>query len=290
MARTTAQVKGDALEDAVRILEMVILGVDPNAIDSPITIERKKIITVQGVRHEIDIYITINNGRGYTSTFIFECKNWKNKVDKNEIIVFARKVGDIRATKGFFIARRFTSDAISQAERDEVELLTADDVIEMLPPFLDDFHILGNKVLPHETSAKLNVTTYDPKQVGHMPGYNAESFVKHKGEDMLLGKLVERLHQETIDEYMRHEPTATFDEEKRRYETTKTVFFSMGEVFVEGLECQSIELHVVWETNVIRPPIVSIFDIKTRGRVITVETDKSPLGGSMRISFISPVV
>jgi len=30
MARTTNQVKGDALEDAVRMVEMVILGADPN--------------------------------------------------------------------------------------------------------------------------------------------------------------------------------------------------------------------------------------------------------------------
>ncbi len=287
MARTTAQVKGDALEDAVRILEMVILGVDPNAIDSPITIERKKIIIVQGVKHEIDIYITINNGKGYTSTFIFECKNWQAKIDPKEIMAFAQKVRDVRASKGFFIAKRFTKYAIAQARRDGIELLTADDVIDTLPPFLDDFHILGNTILTHETSAKLAVTTYDPKQVGQVPGYNAESFVKYKGEDMLLGKLVDRLLREAVDEYMKHEPTATFSEEKRRYETTKTVYFSEGELFVEGLECQSIELHVVWETKVVRPTIVSLFDIKTRGRVITVGTDKSPLGGNIQISFIS---
>jgi restriction endonuclease len=152
MARTTAQVKGDALEDAVRILEMVILGVDPNAIDSPITIERKKIIFVQGVKHEIDIYITINNGKGYTSTFIFECKNWQAKIDPKEIMAFALKVRDVRASKGFFIAKRFTKYAIAQAKRDGIELLTADDVIDTLPPFLDDFHILGNTILTHETS------------------------------------------------------------------------------------------------------------------------------------------
>lgn len=35
MARTTAQVKGDALEDAVRMIETVILGAYPNAVDSP---------------------------------------------------------------------------------------------------------------------------------------------------------------------------------------------------------------------------------------------------------------
>src|SRR5215470_1031252 len=147
MARTTAQVKGDALEDAVYMIERAILGADPDAVDSPIKIERKKIIKVQGVRHEIAIYITINNGKGYLSTFIFECKNWKNKVDKDEIIVFARKVAVVRATKGFFIARRFTSDAIAQAERDGIELLTADDVVDALPPFLENFQVPGYSVI-----------------------------------------------------------------------------------------------------------------------------------------------
>lgn len=287
MALATPQELGNALEEAVRMIEMVILGVDPNAIDSPITIERKKIVVVEGVRHEIDIYITINNGRGYTSRFIFECKNWQDKVDKNEIIIFARKIQDVRAQKGYFVARRFTRDAIAQAERDGIELLTADDVIEVLPPFLDNFHILGNQVITPETSAKFYLITDDPNRQGYLPGYNAESFVKYKGEDMLLGKLLEKLHGQIVDEYMKHEPTATFDEEKRRYETSKFTSFSEGELYIEGLECQGIEHRVVWVSQVVRPTIVSKFDIKTRGRVITVGTDKSPLGGSIQISFIA---
>jgi hypothetical protein len=55
MTRTINQIKGDELEDAVRLIEMVILGADPNAMDSPITIECKKILTFEGVKHEIDI-------------------------------------------------------------------------------------------------------------------------------------------------------------------------------------------------------------------------------------------
>jgi hypothetical protein len=287
MARTINQIKGDQLEEAVRLIEMVILSADPNAVDSPIKIECKKIVTVEGVKHEIDVYITINNGKGYTSTFIFECKNWQDKVDKNEIIVFARKVADVRATKGFFVARRFTSDAISQADRDGIELVTADNVIDTLPPFLDEFHILGNKVIDHETSAKFNVKVYDPQMVGFNPGLNFESFAKYKGEGQLLGKVVEKLQQQIVDEHMKHERTETFDEEKRRFETSQVVVFADEELIIEGLECQSVELRVIWESQVVRPPIISQFDIKTRGRVITLETDKSPLGGSIRISFIS---
>ena len=99
MARTINQIKGDELEDAVRLIEIVILGADPNAMDSPITIDCKKILTFEGVKHEIDIYITINNGKGYTSTFIFECKNWQDKINPKEIIAFAQKVKDVNAQR-----------------------------------------------------------------------------------------------------------------------------------------------------------------------------------------------
>jgi hypothetical protein len=285
MALTTPQVKGNALEDAVRLIEGMILDTSPAAKNAVVTIERKKIVVVQGVKHEIDIYITIDNGRGYTSRFIFECKNWEDKVDKDEIIVFSRKVQDVRAQKGYFVARRFTKYAKAQAERDGIELLTADDVIDVLPPFLDTFHILGNNIL--NSAVKLTVISSDSEKIGFLPGYNSESFVRYGSEDLLLGKLIEKLQHEIVNEYTKHLPTGTFNEEKRRYEKTKTIGYQPGELFVEGLECQTLEIRVTWESQVIHPPIISKFDIKTRGRVITVGTDKHPLGGSMQISFIS---
>jgi len=287
MARTTNQVKGDALEDAVRMVEMVILGADPSAIDSPIKIERKKIIIVQGVRHEIDIYITITNGKGYISTFIFETKNWQAKIDKDEIIVFAQKVRDVRASQGYFIAKRFTRYAIAQAKRDGIELLTADDVIDVLPPFLNDFCIRGNNIISPETTINVNVVAPGPEKQGYLPGYNIESFVRYKEEGLLLGKLVERLQHQIINDYMNQLPQSASKSEKQRYKTIKSMRFSPGELFIEGLECQEIQFHIVWETRLIRPVITSTFDIKTRGRVITVATDDSPLGGSLQISFIS---
>src|SRR6266496_4769736 len=208
MARTQAQVKGDALEDAVHFIEMAILDADPDSIDSPITIERKKIVTIQGVRHEIDIYITINNGKGYLSTFIFECKNWKNKVDKDEIIVFARKVADVRATKGFFVARRVTSDAIAQAERDAVEILTADDVVDALPPFLENFHLPGYSVIVEDCLTNFIFPT-SSQAASLQSELNEESFVKYGAEDMLLGKLILILQQQGLDQHAENTPSET---------------------------------------------------------------------------------
>lgn len=286
MARTINQIKGDALEDAVRMIEMVILDADPYAEDSPITIEPKKIVVVEGVKHEIDIYITINNGKGYTSTFIFECKNWQDKVDKNEIIIFARKVADVRATRGFFVARRFTTDAIAQAERDGIELLTADDVVDALPPFLENFHVRGYSVIVEDCLTNFIFPTSSEAAIVQS-GLNKESFVKYGAEDMLLGKLIIILQQQVLDEHAENTPSETTIEENRRYKYVKTIGFSSGELIIEGYECIAVELHVVWEWKIVRPPIVSTFDIKTRGRVITLATESSPLGGVIEISFIS---
>lgn len=57
MARTNAQEKGDALEKAVELIERFILGDNSNA---TVTIEPKKIIVVNNVKHEIDIYMSLS--------------------------------------------------------------------------------------------------------------------------------------------------------------------------------------------------------------------------------------
>jgi hypothetical protein len=126
MSLTTPQVKGNALEDAVHLIERTILQNNPATKDAVITIEPKKIIIRDGVKHEIDIFITIDNGKGYESIFIFECKNWEKAVGKNEIVVFSDKINAVQAQKGFFIAKSFGKYAVAQAKKDKrIELLIA---------------------------------------------------------------------------------------------------------------------------------------------------------------------
>ena len=62
--------------------------------------------------------VTASLPSGYDSVFIFECKNWKDAVDKNEIIVFQRKIADVAAQRGYFVARSFTASARAVAEAD----------------------------------------------------------------------------------------------------------------------------------------------------------------------------
>ena len=67
--------KGDALEAAVHAIEGAILRACPGYSEKTFRIERKKLITVGGVRHEVDVWVTIELPGCYESIFIFECKN-----------------------------------------------------------------------------------------------------------------------------------------------------------------------------------------------------------------------
>src|SRR6266852_7424166 len=125
MPMDTPQDKGDALENAVAAIEEVILQSSVGMGRKPI-VEKKKIIIVNEVRHEIDVYVTADFAPDYKPIFIFECKNWKEAVGKNEIIIFSEKIDVSRATSGCFVAKSYTSDAVNQAKQDpRITLLLA---------------------------------------------------------------------------------------------------------------------------------------------------------------------
>src|SRR5713101_9183446 len=125
MLMDTPQEKGDALENAVAAIEEVILQSSEGLGRKPV-IEKKRILIVNGVRHEIDVYVTADLAPGYRSIFIFECKNWKEAVGKNEIVVFSKKIDVSHATSGCFVAKSYTSDAVNQAKQDpRITLLLA---------------------------------------------------------------------------------------------------------------------------------------------------------------------
>ena len=131
---STSQEKGDLLEDVVESIENFLLSQNPGIQYHTLTIERKKRIVQDDVLHEIDLFVKIDMGNGYEAIYIFECKNWKNNVDKNEIIVFSEKIKATNAAKGFFIAKGFSSYAVSQAKKDtRIELAIANDNLDKFP-------------------------------------------------------------------------------------------------------------------------------------------------------------
>lgn len=106
--------KGSSFEDAVRSIESAILAGESLNGRMP-HIEPRKIVTIRGVKQEIDILVRLPAVKGYDATFIFECKDWKKPVGPDQLAHFLQKIRATRATRGFFVARRFTKSAINLA-------------------------------------------------------------------------------------------------------------------------------------------------------------------------------
>ncbi len=142
-AVATSHQKGKSLEMAVHALESVILRHSPGYDERTFRIVGQKIIkSTGGVHYEIDIWVDVEAGERGSETVIFECKNRKAKVDKNDIIIFAEKIKVAQAWVGFFIAKSFTRDAKAQAKGEpRIQLLLVRELpIEEVPVPIQCFH------------------------------------------------------------------------------------------------------------------------------------------------------
>jgi hypothetical protein len=136
--------KGRELENAVHAIEAVILESSPPLRERTFKIQTRKRINVGGVHHEIDIFVTVEVAKGYTATFIFECKNWENAVGKNEIIVLSEKIDVVSAQRGYLVAKSFTKDAEAQAIKDpRTTLLIATEHNPATTITPESFHIMA---------------------------------------------------------------------------------------------------------------------------------------------------
>ena len=261
----TSQEKGDALENAVAAIEEVILQSSVGMGSRPI-IEKKKTIIVNDVRHEIDVHVTADLAPGYRSVFIFECKNWKEAVGKNEIIVFSEKIDVSRATSGCFVAKSFTSDAVNQAKQDpRITLLLA---AEHDPDS-------GTEVFQFFTRTpemtKLDLTMLKPGSKG-LEGVPI-SIETAKLE--CFGKSVDFRTQLHIWSMMVCEDDlrASFEEPVPagiyHRVVDRDLPFVSGQVFVNAQEVEILSFHVEYKITVSLVPVISHFEVKSRGRCIT---------------------
>lgn len=135
--------KGNVLERAVKAIETAILRQSPVYSEKTFRIEHKKRIkTRDGVPHEIDIWVTVEIAPGYpAATYVFECKNWTNKVKKEGVSAFSDKIAAVHAQKGFLVARSLTRGALArlnsdqQMERLQAQELSLDEVPERITMF-----------------------------------------------------------------------------------------------------------------------------------------------------------
>jgi hypothetical protein len=265
MLMDTPQDKGDSLENAVAAIEKVILQSSAGMGRKPI-VEKKKIINVNGVRHEIDVYVTADLAPGYKPIFIFECKNWKEAVGKNEIIVFSEKIDVSHATSGCFVAKAYTSGAVSQAKTDPriTLLLAAEHDPESGPEVFQFFNRTPEMIKRDVTVFKRGGTGLDPKPI---PKESArlECFGQPVDLDTQLNFWsLEVCEDDLMSFFDEPVPAGVY-----RRVVNGDLHFEAGQVRLNHEDVERLAFHVEYKVSVTPVPVVSHFEVKSRGRCIT---------------------
>lgn len=277
--------KGQALEIAVHAIETVILESSPSLRGQPFELERRKILTVGDVHHEIDIYTKVGAATGYESVFIFECKNWEAPVSKNELIIFSEKIDVAVAQRGYFVAKNFTKDALAQAAKDpRVTILyaTEHDSANVPPP--ESFHITAQASVKCSTTFRVAGTTGTKLDVLHVEG----KLVQLGGNDVLL---TDYLHAWLDDLYAQRLPrfyTADLPEGVHSMPEADERSFPTAHLFIDERQIERARLEAEFGVEIIRPAVISDYEIATRGRVIRLA--KAKVGDfAVETAFVSTV-
>lgn len=260
--------KGDRLEVAVRAVETMILSSAPNLNEGAFLIEAKKVLTVGGVRHEYDLFVTVDAGSGYKSIFVFECKNVADPVGKNDVIVFSEKIGAASAQRGFIVAPAFTRDAVAQAAKDpRIELVTTIEHLDLdvfgLPAFIGWDPEWKTKVYLYQNGRLSNTPDQDhspsPEVLLCGRAINMNEYLNAWANEAAQAEFARTAPPEG-------RPTDTYDGHVMvRRE------FREGELQVGHLSIGAIELDVSYRFGIARAEAESHFDIAGRGRVITMK-------------------
>jgi hypothetical protein len=284
----TAAEKGERLHSAVLSIEKHILNTSPDLTNKNFTIEEKKIVCIDGVHHEIDIYVTVNSAPGYSAIYIFECKNWKDAVGKNEVVEFIDKIVSANAQHGYFVARSFTKDAAAKAnqcKRLTLLIATQNDTIAQIIPGL--FHTIHAEPLQAELKFDGRNRTGESKPV---------TVDTATAQAKLGGSLIDfpAYVRKWIDETM-HNDVSHFRSERLpigRYEREAEALriFQPEELTLDGTDTASAAIHIWYAVTIYRPVVSWSFDVETRGRVLSLTPIELPGGTSLmtRIAWRFP--
>jgi hypothetical protein len=276
--------KGNALEAAVAAIEAHILRTTPGLGENTFLIESKKTIKAGGVHHEIDVFVTIDLGNGYRSVFIFECKNWRDPVGKNEVIVFSEKIAAAQAQHGYLIGRSFTKDACFQAEKDSrVILSTAVEHDPLLAERPFEFHF-RIQALEH-----VEVSLHRRGSRGELALLDIDtSCATHLGNLVNLREYILNWGNQAASEDARSFRSERVPEgQYPRTAHSKREFVS-GDLVVDNADIERAELSARYTVRVVRPALISYFEVKSRGRVVSFAPVQFNANATMQTRLICP--
>lgn len=266
MPKSTAITKGDALEEAVRAIEGAILRGAPGYREGVFKVQGKRIVVHDGVRHEIDVYVTASLAAGYESVFVFECKNWEAKVGKNEVIILAEKIAITGAQRGFLVAKAFTRDARAQAKKDlRVELLLASHYQPITRVQFPQI-CLVNATSVH---AEILIAGFASKGKRKPIDYRGKYFVVN-GTSRPANEFINELVIHAKDAHFSKTLPHLLGEGSHRIAFVETFEYESGTVIFEGKAIRTIHIDGVADTEVVIASVISVYEVNTRGRMILV--------------------
>jgi hypothetical protein len=275
---------GDELEKAVKEIESHIIRINPSFKNTNIKIEKNKILIVNNVKHEIDIYIEMNHGFSYNSIFIFECKNWKKSVGKNEIIQFEKKIDVTHAQKGFFIAKSFGKYAKAEAENHgKIILLQANEINLNSIFWLKNFHA----VYPHNKDLDTKVELEMHDGICNDPSIlnTGDFLLKNKKIDFknYVFKKVGTIFKNKSDELS----SGNLPEGENIISVDQTIsVLEDGIVHTNFGQIVNIRIKFTFKYYVVYPKLISAFYIENRGRYFELSTE-IPHVGTINYKFTS---
>jgi hypothetical protein len=284
MARNNSQ-KGKDLEKAVMLIQDMILKSDPLLKGSKFTIEANKIVKVKNVHHEIDVLVKTLPGSPYEAVFIFECKNWNRKVDKETVMHLAGKVEELCATRGFLVAHDITKDArayISNNEKLSFEMCAQD---FLNPVGFDLMHIVHD-VLGVRLFFKLRgVNIEDHPAVLDVVGRPCLL----KGISIELDKLIHEEVQKLANVDQERNGNLYKNPGSHHSECNVEHCFDQNSFRIGEHDIEKLTIHASFMVGVKPGKLVSQFEIKNRGRVYSLETEPDDKGKSLKIDLVHPV-
>jgi hypothetical protein len=253
-------IKGKELEEAVESIEKLILKESFDKTPHAFTIEKNKLIIQDGVRYEIDVYVTIDFGNGYKSVYIFECKNWKtSKVSKNDIIIFNDKIEISNAQKGYFIATNFSSDAASKAKQfTRIELLNASSNVYNFTMQIEDTAY---------RNIKYTFLEYDQKLWHKSETILPKPSIKFRGKAIDHEIFLEEQFQFIAARVRERSGKLALGCHTYKVEESYLDFFP-GELYVEDISMCRLVIKGDFVIYVCEPEIEVSYDISSRGRVV----------------------
>jgi Restriction endonuclease len=275
--------KGDALHNAVLAIERVILANSPSLKEDSFRLEQKKVVVVDEVRHEIDVFVTVEPASGYSSVHIFECKNWQKSVGKAEIVDFSEKVRALNAAHGYFVAKSFTKYAKAQAKKDKrLTLLVASehDPLLSMPP--QGFHMVS--AVPKEIHLIFNNRGTDGLHPFPLDMDSARLMIRAASAE--LRAYVGAWSDQTVSEDLLHFASGSLPEGSYDRNGFSTRIFEAGDFTLNGKDIETAKLDVRYQVELYRPEVRSHFSVETRGRVYFLAPVEFPQGQVMTVHIV----